>query len=332
MGNEGRTSEKTWRSRAGERLPGRRPGPGTVRERAGAVARPPVRQARIRLRRRNGGDASRCTAVRSPGEAGLASRQRKRRAARGARRGRVTARRLPGRREHPEVAARDQRASRQSQADGRGPRGTAVGGIRQSRPRSRAPFRRMAAPAALRLWRIFPWDRVAAEGAPFGASHVTPRQVSGRFDLGGAPPVLYLGESAVHAIGEKIQRYRGQTLEPADLREFGKPLSLVEATVVAPPASIVDLCDPAELVRFGCRPDQLMSRDVLRTQSIARKLYEGGLGGFRVWSALTGDWTLHGDLPGCRETSGKHHLRQSNGAHAPQPGHFLKPRASWRSP
>lgn len=117
-----------------------------------------------------------------------------------------------------------------------------------------------------------------------------PRQVSGRFDLGGTPPVLYLGESAVHAIGEKIQRYRGQTLEAADLREFGKPLALAEVTVVVPPASIADLCDPAELIRHECRPDELMSRDVLRTQSIARRLYDGGLHGFRVWSALTGDW------------------------------------------
>ena len=246
--------------------------------------------------------------------------------------GRVTARRLPGRREHPQVAARDQRASRQSQADGRGPRGTAVGGNPGNRGREVGrlfvgwPLR-----AALRLWRIFPWDRVAAEGAPFGASDVTPRQVSGRFDLGGAPPVLYLGESAVHAIGEKIQRYRGQTLEPADLREFGKPLSLVEATVVAPPASIVDLCDPAELVRFGCRPDQLMSRDVLRTQSIARKLYEGGLGGFRVWSALTGDWHSTVIFLGAVKPAGS--ITYGNPTELTLTArHFLKPRASWRSP
>lgn len=145
-------------------------------------------------------------------------------------------------------------------------------------------------PPALKLWRVFPWDRAAAQGEPFSAGYVTPTQVSGRFDLGGTPPVLYLGESAVHATSEKIQRYRGQTLEPADLKEFGKPLALVEVTVVVPLDSIADLCDPAELVRFGCRPDELMSHDLARTQTIARRLYSAGLNGFRVWSALTGDW------------------------------------------
>ncbi|MGH7499947.1 MAG: RES family NAD+ phosphorylase [Gemmatimonadales bacterium] len=148
----------------------------------------------------------------------------------------------------------------------------------------------MIAPAARPLWRVFPWDRAAAEGEPFSASYLAPRQVSGRFDLGGMPPVLYLGESAVHAIGEKIQRYRGQTLEAADLKEFGKPLALVEVSVVVPPTSIADLCDPSELVRWDCRPDELMSRDGLRTRSIGKRLYDGGLDGFRVWSALTGDW------------------------------------------
>ena len=149
----------------------------------------------------------------------------------------------------------------------------------------------VASPAIHRLWRVFPWDKAAADGSPFSASFVSSRQVSGRFDLGGNPPVLYLGESPTHTIGEKIQRYRGQTLGAADLREFHQPLALVEVTVTLPDAALVaDLCDPAELVRRGCRPDELMSRELARTQSIGRRLYEAGLVGFRVWSALSGDW------------------------------------------
>jgi hypothetical protein len=148
-----------------------------------------------------------------------------------------------------------------------------------------------ASPAIVRPWRVFPWDNAVVDGSPFSASFVPSKHVSGRFDLGDNPPVLYLGESPTHTIGEKIQRYRGQTLEAADLREFHKPLALVEVTITLPDSGLVaDLCDPAELMRRGCRPDELMSRDLARTQSISRRLYDAGLVGFRVWSPLSGDW------------------------------------------
>jgi hypothetical protein len=141
------------------------------------------------------------------------------------------------------------------------------------------------------LWRLFPWDSAAAEGQPFSPSYVPPKQGSGRFDLGGRPLVLYLAESPSHAVAEKIQRYRGQVLDWPELSEFGRPLSLVQATLtLADPDLLADLCDPAQLSRYGCRPDELMSRDLTRTQGVSRRLYDQGLAGFRWWSALSGDW------------------------------------------
>jgi hypothetical protein len=147
-----------------------------------------------------------------------------------------------------------------------------------------------ATSTTLRLWRVFPWDPTAADGAPFSPSYVTPRQVDGRFDLHGNPLVLNLGESPAHAIAEQIQDYHGRRLEQTDLTESGRPLAVVEVRADIQPGFLADLCDPRQLSRFGCRPDELMSRTFGCPQAISRRLHDAGLSGFRVWSALTGDW------------------------------------------
>jgi hypothetical protein len=142
-----------------------------------------------------------------------------------------------------------------------------------------------------RFWRIFPWDSGAKPGAQFSPEFIPTGQGSGRFDLEDSPPVLDLAESPAHAIAEKLQRYRGRQIGWPELRESGHPLSLVEVIMNLPEsARIVDLCDPAALTRHGCRPDELMSRDIARTQAASLRLHESGLCGFKVWSALTGDW------------------------------------------
>ena len=146
-------------------------------------------------------------------------------------------------------------------------------------------------PLAEPLWRVFPWDRTASAGAPFSPEYVSLRQGSGRFDLGGDPPVFYLAESPTHAVGEKIQRYRGQRLRWHHLREFGRPLALVSVTFAQENAPLIaNLCDPAELLRYQCRPDEFMSRDLSRTQGDSRRLHDHELAGFRIWSSLSGDW------------------------------------------
>ena len=57
-------------------------------------------------------------------------------------------------------------------------------------------------------WRVFPWDPAAKPGEPFSPSYVYPNQGSGRFDLSGKL-VVYLAESAVHAVAEKLQHLLG---------------------------------------------------------------------------------------------------------------------------
>jgi hypothetical protein len=144
---------------------------------------------------------------------------------------------------------------------------------------------------ALTLWRAFPWDRAAAPGDPFSPLHIQSGQTSGRFDLHDRPPVLYLGESAEHALGELLQGFRSRTIGAAHLKRRGRPLAVVAVRV--PPAvadQVVDCTDPAALALHHLRPDQLASHDRSVTQAIARRLHESGVPGFRWWSALTGEW------------------------------------------
>lgn len=139
-------------------------------------------------------------------------------------------------------------------------------------------------------WRVFPWDPAAKAGEPFSPSYVHPKQGSGRFDVSGKL-VLYLAESAAHAVAEKLQRFRGQKLDRKDLLESGRTLALVECTLDKKiVAKIADLCDPAVLLKHQIAPDVLASRETAKTQRIAGMLHDAGFAGLRWWSALSGDW------------------------------------------
>jgi RES domain len=136
-------------------------------------------------------------------------------------------------------------------------------------------------------WRVFPWDPAARAGEPFSPSYIYPNQGSGRFDLSGEL-VVYFAETAVHAVAEKLQRFRGQKIDRKDLIESGKPLALVECQLGR--LKLADLCDPAVLVKHDIKPDVLASRDFTKPQRVAAALYKEGFSGLRWWSALSGDW------------------------------------------
>jgi hypothetical protein len=133
----------------------------------------------------------------------------------------------------------------------------------------------------LALHRVFPWDERAAAGAPFSPSFVPVLQGSGRFDLNDSP-VLYLGESAEHAVAEMLQGFRGRPFAAATLRRIDVPDELA--------TSIVDLDDPAQLLALGLRPSDVVSDDRARTRAIAARVYADGATGLRWWSKLSGDW------------------------------------------
>jgi len=148
------------------------------------------------------------------------------------------------------------------------------------------------ASGSLHLWRVFPYDRGAREGEPYSVRSVAPahRQTGGRFDLG-THPVLYLAETPAHAVAEVLRRFSGRALTPLLLHHSHHPLALVGAELSAELSSgLVDLTDPATLVRLGVRPDTLAlpASGRTQTQAVSRQIHEAGAPGFRWWSALPG--------------------------------------------
>lgn len=141
-------------------------------------------------------------------------------------------------------------------------------------------------------WRVFPWDPDAAAGERFSPGYVPPGQGKGRFDLPGVPGgVLYLAETPEHAAAELVQQYRGQSLDDADLVVAGRRLALVAVALPDPlREDVLDLCDPAALLRLGVRPDETASRDRGATQRISAAVHAAGHAGLRWWSAFSGDW------------------------------------------
>lgn len=146
----------------------------------------------------------------------------------------------------------------------------------------------------VRLWRVFPWDPDAAEGAPFSAAHIPGGQGGARFDLPGSPRgVIYLAESEEHAVAELIQGFRNSSapLTEADLTRWGHRLALVSAELDAATwPRVADLCDPDTLRELGIGADHPPLRDRLRTQQIAVALHGRGHAGLRWWSAFWGEW------------------------------------------
>jgi RES domain-containing protein len=156
-------------------------------------------------------------------------------------------------------------------------------------------------PLKLSLTRVFWWNKSAPVGAPGHPVFVPPYQDRGRFDLPGTEAVRYLAESRAHAIAEVLQHLRGRTIRRSSLVAYGgtSQLASVDVIVELPDADLLpDLCDTNVLARCGImRVDQLMSKQRPRSQELAKKIYDEGVAGgpkevagFRVWSALNGDW------------------------------------------
>jgi RES domain len=142
----------------------------------------------------------------------------------------------------------------------------------------------------LQLYRVFPWDAAATDGEPFSPEFIPSHQGSGRFDLRDGA-VLYLGESPEHPVAEVLQGFRGREFQAGMLRRFRQPLALVEIRVPDELAErLVDLDDPAQLIRFSLRPSDVASDDRRRTTAIAAEVHESGATGLRWWSKLSGDW------------------------------------------
>ncbi len=137
------------------------------------------------------------------------------------------------------------------------------------------------------LYRVFPY----APGTPPRPLQV-PRaaQGGGRHDNPDWYAALYLARDPVAAIAERVQAFRGQELDDDDFRRTGgSVLTLAEFTDRG--LDLVDLDDPAVLVRDGLRPSQVASTERTATQRIALRYFQMGAAGLSWWSTLRADWT-----------------------------------------
>lgn len=141
-------------------------------------------------------------------------------------------------------------------------------------------------------WRVFPWNPRVADGEPFTAAFVPGGQAYGRFDLPGEDAgVRYYAESPEHAIAEKIVRLRNQSIDDADLLEFGFRLALVEVRIDVPTRTpVFDLCSAESLRSLRIEPDETAFRDRRSTQGISQRIYDAGYVGLRWWSVFRGEW------------------------------------------
>ena len=143
----------------------------------------------------------------------------------------------------------------------------------------------------MQIFRVFDWDGQATgrrEGGPLSVPRA--RQGAGRHDAPALYGAWYCSRLAVSAVAESLQPFRGHALTDQDFMRtggLGKALAELEVDDGLP---VVDLDDPAELVRRRLRPSRVASMRRPITQAIAASLYQEGAAGLAWWSTLNADW------------------------------------------
>jgi len=139
------------------------------------------------------------------------------------------------------------------------------------------------------LYRVFP-HVAGTEPRPLAVPRAA--QGAGRHDNPDHYLALYLARDPVAAVAERIQAFRGQELADGDLRRAGGAvltLAAIDDSGLTP--ALVDLDDPAILVRDRLRPSLVASLDRARTQRMALGYFERDAVGLSWWSTLRADWT-----------------------------------------
>ncbi len=117
------------------------------------------------------------------------------------------------------------------------------------------------------------------------------RQGAGRHDNPARFGAYYAARTPEAAVAEAIQVFRGRDLDDDDLQYAdGSRLALAaldDSTV----GQLLDLDDPAVLVRERWRPSGVAGRDRALTQPMAERAFEAGAIGLSWWSTLDAAWT-----------------------------------------
>lgn len=142
------------------------------------------------------------------------------------------------------------------------------------------------------LYRCFAWQRNARDDEPDGPLWPPrPFQGDGRHDNPTQYGCLYLADRPLSCVVEQLAAFRGQRLIPALLRRRGLPLAVAEVRLDES-ATLLDLDDPAVLVRERLRPSRVATRDRSTTQHQALTLHRRhrAVAGLKWWSAWEAQW------------------------------------------
>ena len=143
------------------------------------------------------------------------------------------------------------------------------------------------------LWRVLPWDPSARPASPGGPLWFPrPFQGTARHDDPARYGCLYVAEEPVSAVAEALAPFRGTgDLLPEMLTRMGRPLALAEIRL-DDDAVLIDLDDPAVLLRERLRPSHVATTRRARTRGDAARLFDEhpDAAGLRWWSTLEASW------------------------------------------
>ena len=143
----------------------------------------------------------------------------------------------------------------------------------------------------MNLFRVFDWDGRSV-GSQRGGPLFVPRdrQGPGRHDAPTLYGAWYCSREAVSAVAESIKFLRGQHLSDGDFRRGGDLAQAIIEFRLDAGLTVVDLDNPAQLVRRRLRPSQVATMRRAVTQKIASAVFEEGAVGFAWWSTLEAEW------------------------------------------
>jgi hypothetical protein len=144
----------------------------------------------------------------------------------------------------------------------------------------------------VKLYRCFAWnDRARPDQADGPLWFPRSLQGEGRHDNPDLFGCLYVSEREVSSVVEQLARFRSQRLAPSLLRRRGLPLAIASLELTSPD-KLIDLDDPAVLLRGALRPSVVATRQRAVTQPQARTMYERhrDATGLRWWSTSEAMW------------------------------------------
>ena len=140
----------------------------------------------------------------------------------------------------------------------------------------------------MRLFRVFPWDPHAVPTEPGGALYVPPGG-SGRVDNAALYRVRYASSDPAGAVAEGFGRF--PMWDASMLVHANGNRYAIAVYELASHARLFTLDDPAHLALLNLKPSDVVRRDVKRSQSWARTIYDmGNWDGISWWSYYGPQW------------------------------------------